>query len=209
MQPAMAKPTTIQILLIRAGATEWTETGRLQGETDLPLCPAGRGAVTDIAQTLREGDAPIVLSGPDEASTESASLIAAATGGKARVLQDLSEVSGGLWQGLLESELSDRFPKSYRQWREDPTAVSAPDGESIDDAEARILASLARAVDKAPKGPVAVVLRPMAYAIARCWLQDRPASEAWEALEDAPAIDRYEATRARFKDLLQELKAGA
>lgn len=205
----MPRPTDIQLLLVRSGRTEWDEVGRLQGETDLPMTGAGRAEVAAIIARLNGQPVAQVLSGPDEASVTTAKLVAEHAGAKRRKVAGLGEMDLGLWQGLLESELTDRFSKSYCQWRDDPTGVTAPEGESVEEARGRVLHALARALSRAGRGPVAVVVRPLAWAIIRCWLESRPLGELRAVMAEGAPIESFDVPRQSVKDLVEELREGA
>lgn len=191
----MANVGDITVLLVRAGATEWDDAARLQGETDLPLSESGRQRLLhELGVFLGSGgrgiDLMSVLHGPDEASKETASLLARATHARRREIRDLQPVSLGLWEGLREAELLDRHPSAYRQWMEDPASVTPPQGERFADASDRLTAALSRALSRSGKRTIAVVLRPIAHALVRCWLTGRPATELWSARDDSPAFER-------------------
>lgn len=206
----MAKGANIEILTLRSGATEWDAGGRLQGETDLPLSEQGRINVQTAA--LQLGDMPrvgAILTGTDEASVETAQILASKTGGRVRQMKALDEVGLGLWEGLLESELMDRYRKSYAQWREDPTSVTAPEGEPLREAEQRLFTTAARAMERADRKAVALVLRPLADAMVRCWLEERPPTDIPAVMAGESGVQRFAVPRSRLESLSAGLKAGA
>jgi len=210
----MAKDTDIELLLIPSGPTEWDEAGRLQGRNDLPLSASAQASLGDVVERiyeeLHEAHAPrLVLTGPDEASRSLGKTIAARCGAKTKRLDKLAGLQCGLWEGRLESDLAERSPKAYRKWRQDPTTASPPEGEEAFEAQQRVLAALARALDKAASGPVAIVARPAPVALARLALEGRPLSELWPAVKSAPRVWRHTASRAALKGLPRELGAGA
>lgn len=205
----MAKGANIQLLLVRSGQTDWDAAGRLQGETDLPLSDQGRVDLQSALLRLGGRSLGVVLCGTDEASLETARLVADRTGARLRQIKALSEVDLGLWEGLLESELTERYRKSYAQWRDDPTAVTAPEGEPVREAEQRIYTALARAMEKADRRTLAVVLRPLAFAMVRRWLEERSREDLFPMMARSGGIQEYVIPRTRLETLSQELKAGA
>src|SRR5688572_29219178 len=100
----MAKTQTCRLLLMRTGSTEWDEAGRLQGSVDLPLSAAARQGVNDQIGMLGAAELAVVLTGPDEASRETAEIVADQTGCSPKVVDDLREINLGLWEGMLVSE---------------------------------------------------------------------------------------------------------
>ncbi len=199
----MADQGSIQLILIRTGATDWDDAGRLQGLTDLPLSTPGKEALNQHLSEFRSANPDIenpssVLHATDEASRQSGALAARVLGGRSRDLEPLHDVGLGLWEGLLEDELLERHPSAHRQWREDPSMATPPEGEPVLDAEARLLDALSRATAKGSKRPIAVVLRPTAFALIRSWLTGQPVSRLWETLEMAPPVDVLHIHRSRL-----------
>ena len=63
------------ILLVRHGATEWSESGMHTGRTDLPLTEKGRhqaDRLPPLLATLSEGALPIVFASPLQRAFETA-----------------------------------------------------------------------------------------------------------------------------------------
>lgn len=199
----MADQGSIQLILIRSGATDWDDAGRLQGLTDLPLSTPGKESLQLRLNEFRSANSDLeqatsMLHAGDEGSRQSAALGARTLGGKAREMELLHDIGLGLWEGLLEDDLAERHPSAHRQWREDPSLATPPEGEPLLDAEARLLDAIARATAKGSKRPVGVVLRPTAFALVRSWLTGQPVSNLWETLEVAPPVDLLHIHRSRL-----------
>lgn len=196
----MGKQPATEVLLIRSGETDWDDAERLQGETDLPMSEAGRAAMTALSGTLADEPIETVYCGPDEASVATARAIASHTGARVRRLASLGEMRLGLWEGLREAELLERYPKAYQQWREDPTAVTPPEGDTLANVSDRIITAASKALERAGKGGrVAFVLRPLAMGILAGWLRGRGLSELWKTRESLEPIERL---RVAVDDLL-------
>jgi broad specificity phosphatase PhoE len=208
----MTKAGMLTLTLVRSGATEWDDAGRLQGAIDLPLSESGReslGATLDAALNGKARAHTLVLHGPDEASRQTAQAIVDRGAARRREIADLHDAELGLWSGLRESELLERHPTLLKAWRDDPGSITPPDGENLLEAEERILAALRRAVARCGRGPVAVVLRPLAYALVRTWQQDRPIADFWRIADEAPPVETFETDRARLDAVRTGQRAGA
>lgn len=202
---SMAQPSDITLYLIPSAPTEWDGAHRLQGNADLPLGPSGRQVLMAQLEGLGVTSFGAVLSAPDEASRAGADAVAARAGEKPRVVAGFADADLGLWQGLREEELTERFAKSFSQWRQDPSGVTPPGGESIDEASARILAAFAKATLKA-RGPVAIIARPIALAVLRSWLRQSPIGSIWPDGEPSSAVETFAAPKERLKELAEALK---
>ena len=188
----MAKRPYVQLGVILAGETPWQQEGRVQGTTDLPASDAGRASVRASAALLA-GRAPATIHhAPDEAATETAAIIADAVGARTKAVAELEGPGLGLFEGLLIDEVKERYPKRFRQWLEDPLAVTAPEAaESIGDARTRIFAAVQRIVRKAKGGHATIVLHPIAIGLLRAWLERREPAAHAELVRTGPRIAYY------------------
>lgn len=202
------KSRDIRLLLISTGSTEWCLQQRLLGSTDLPLSAAALRAARASAALLEEQPLEAVLCGPDEASLVTARAFSETTGAKVRSFDGIANPSLGLWEGMSSEDAEEKYPRVYRQWCEDPSSVHLPDAEDFADAEDRILRTLAKAVLKQKCGaPIAVVLRPVAGAIVRCWLESLPSSRVRWMIDRMPLTQWRSVPRERFEAVLTELNA--
>jgi probable phosphoglycerate mutase len=124
-------PLPSLVLLVRHGATEWSQTGQHTGRTDLELNAEGRAQAKAIGPTIErllEGFAPLVFTSPLKRAAETARL--ALPGATATVVDDLMEYDYGQYEGLTTSQILERDPKFDLFGRgcpggETPDAVSA------------------------------------------------------------------------------------
>ncbi len=209
----MPRDSDIQVVVLRCGRTEWDDAERLQGRTDLPLSESGQQAVAaeilDLAQSRGANPFAAIYCSPDEASIKTAEMLGEAAGGKVRPDDELAGVDLGVWEGLLESQLMERFPKAYRPWKEDPASVIPPGGESLQEADMRLRQALCRLLEKTNGKPVALVLRPINFALACVWLGSKGTEDIWRLLDDGPHVQRLAVPRTLLRTTREELKAGA
>lgn len=205
----MSDPGQLRVLLVRAGPTEWDRDGRVCGSTDLPLCDRAVQATREALAGCPGPRVTTVFTGPEEASRRTAELTAEVAGGRVRVVGDLRDVGLGLWEGLTRSELEERHPRVFAQWRDDPGAVVPPDAEPLDLAESRILGALSRSLRRyrSEASGAAVVLRPTALGLVRCWLDGKPTRELWSVVESQPAAEWRQIPRAAFERATRRVRA--
>lgn len=212
----MAKPLDLRILLVQAGGTDWDREQRLMGSANLPLRADEHdrleGTLAALPELVGTPLPSVILSSKNESSIQTAALVASSLGGvKTREIEALGDVDLGLWEGVCGEDLEGRCPSTYRQWLEDPGSVTAPKGEAMGAAEARILDVVARAADKTKDEhpTIGVVLRGMAYALFRCWTESLPTGQMWNVLQDGPNEPRMLVIeRARFERAKQGAGAG-
>lgn len=198
----MPRSPHIKVLLFRAGLNDWDRTGRLSGSVDLPLCPQGEAAVEAAIRELEPGCVGKIRSAPEESAEATAGLLGARLEVKPRTDPDLHEVGLGRWEGMSRVDAEGRYATAYRQWREDPTAVVPAGGETVQDGADRIIAAMRDVLSKCRADEscgVCFVLRPMAFGIARCWLQGLELTSLWSVAESVEMHEWFVVQRASLR----------
>ncbi len=183
--------THIMMCLVQCGDSPWESEGRLHGWTDLPMSEAGRVSVSSEVGRLRGAAISTIYHPGDEAAVETAQILARAAGAKTKQIDDLADPNLGLFEGLLEQQLAERYPKRHKQLLEDPLSLIPPEGEPLADARARVFAAVARLLRKSRAAEVGIVLHPIAYGLMRCWLANRPAGDLRKMLAESVRLERY------------------
>jgi broad specificity phosphatase PhoE len=120
------------ILLVRHGATEWSENGRHTGRTDLALIEKGRhqaDRLPPLLATLSEGAMPMVFTSPLQRARETAQR--AVPGVEAIVVDALSEYDYGEYEGLTSAQIDQLHP-GWELFKD-----GCPGGESLHQVVAR------------------------------------------------------------------------
>ena len=139
MSPAGSGETSEpKLVLVRHGATEWSENGRHTSRTDLPLLESGVANARALAPVLARFDFARVLSSPLQRARETASL--AGFSDRVEVTPDLHEWDYGDYEGLTSPQIRERDP-NWNLWRD-----GCPGGESPADVTARVDRVIASAV---------------------------------------------------------------
>jgi probable phosphoglycerate mutase len=192
--------------LIRCGETTWESERRLAGSTDLPLSESGREAVLASIEQLNGVGVGSIHHAPDEASTTTAQLLAGPIGARTRANAALSDPDLGLLAGLSEQEFSERFPKRFREWQDDPLSLAPREGEPIVDARARIFAAVGKILRRSRREEVGIVMHPLGLGLLQCWFADEPAATLRTMLRDRQRIERYLVADAVIERLVRATK---
>lgn len=175
------KSTMVRIVLIRPGATDYTQQGRLQGTLDVPLNDEGAGEVARLADELRTSGIEIVYALPCEPARQTAQAVAGALGVKHKKLDGVPNLDYGLWQGIQIEDVRHKQPRVYRQWQETPEIVCPPEGEMLSEADQRVRAMMARLLKRHREGVIGLVLLEPLMSLVRRFLTGRELGDLWKA----------------------------
>jgi broad specificity phosphatase PhoE len=128
----------VQILLVRAGCTDFDDQGRIKGTLDIPLNEAGQGQAAQLVGELHDVEITQVYASPCRSAEQTAELLAADHKIKAKMLVELQNLDHGLWHGKLIDEVRTSQPKVFRQLQDHPETVCPPQGESVGAALERV-----------------------------------------------------------------------
>lgn len=185
-------PTLSRVVLVRPGATEFDEQGRIKGSMDMPMSDRGRQQVQALADQVGEFRPRTLYTSPCESARETAGLLARGPGAKLKVVEGLRNVDHGLWHGKLIDELRRNHPKLYRCGQETPWDICPPGGESVRDAQTRASKALRKVLKKANQDLVVIVVPdPMAW-IVQSLLSGEALQDLWKAQTDAARWDLIE-----------------
>ncbi|MEH2044870.1 histidine phosphatase family protein [Nostoc sp.] len=122
----------VRLLLVRHGETDWNRQTRFQGQIDVPLNDNGRQQSQQASEFLQEVAIDNACSSTMLRPKETAEIILKQHPNVKLELQDgLREISHGLWEGKLETEIEQEFPGELQRWRLIPTQVQMPEGENL------------------------------------------------------------------------------
>lgn len=122
----------VRLLLVRHGETEWNRQTRFQGQIDVPLNDNGRNQAQKAGEFLKDVAIDFAVSSSMQRPKETAEIILRQHPDIKLDLQDgLREISHGLWEGKLESEIEQEFPGELHRWRTTPAEIQMPEGENL------------------------------------------------------------------------------
>lgn len=122
----------MRLILVRHGESEWNRTGRYQGQEDAPLSDLGLRQADALANRLEHEHIDAIYTSPLQRARRTAEAIARYHP-QVPFVEDpaLYEIHHGAWQGLLASEVRERYPDLFEEWRTFPTRCQMPGGESF------------------------------------------------------------------------------
>ncbi len=129
---------TADIILIRHGQTRSNVNRYYMGCSSEDLDPEGLNQVKKVSGRLEAVSIAAVYSSPLTRALTTAREVAKPHNLEIKVLDDLTEIGLGEWQGLHISEIEKRWPDLWRQWRTDPSKMTIPGGETFSHIDERV-----------------------------------------------------------------------
>jgi broad specificity phosphatase PhoE len=157
------------LVLVRHGESVLIAQERFQGQAETPLSPTGLRQAELVAQRLAHphdpptlplpaGELLEIVHSPLQRTTQTANAIAvavASNGLSARTVRadrGFLELGQGAWEGLLATEVSERYGDVLAAWRRRPLEAWAPGGEPVAQVAERLRPALAKVLEHLADG---------------------------------------------------------
>jgi len=124
---------------------------RFQGQSDIPLDEVGQQQAERAARLLAALQPSAIFSSDLIRAAATAAPLARLTGLTVTPDKDLRERHGGLWEGLTDTEIRERYPVEHSQWR-------PPEGETTAAVADRACGAMERIANTLTPGTLAVVV---------------------------------------------------
>ncbi len=148
----------MKLLLARHAESAWNAERRFQGRTDIGLSEAGLEQAAALGRALARRRVGAIYSSPLRRARETAEIVAKEWGLTVTLVDELRELSLGVWEGRTVDDVLATEADAYRNWRERPYDCPPPEGEHIAAVAGRILPVLERIVVSHPDGDEALVV---------------------------------------------------
>ena len=130
---------TTTVLLVRHGQTDSNITGFYMGRSNEDLNDVGYTQARRLSSRLASLPIASVYTSPLRRAYATAMIVAKPHKLEPVVLDSLVEIELGDWQGLHMEEIKQRWPEIWQHWRNDPSQISLPNGESLADVTERAI----------------------------------------------------------------------
>ncbi len=186
----MRSATLTNVLLVRPGATDFDNQGRMKGSLDMPLSDVGDAQVDALANDLAAQRVRTVFCAPCESARETARRIAdrqraAGCDTKVKVIDGLRNLDHGLWHGKLVDEVKRNHPRVYRMGSDRPEDFCPPEGESVSAAKARAIKAVKKCLKKGRDDLIALVIPEPLASIVEALLRDTELGSLWKNETDS------------------------
>jgi broad specificity phosphatase PhoE len=187
------------ILLIRMGKTIWEEESRVSGNLEVPLLK--KHSIEPLLKRLQTLSLEKLFTSPTRAARETAQELAKVLNLQIHLIEELEEFDFGLWQGMLESEISVKHYRTYQLWQRIPSSVCPPFGETLFQCQQRLIQAIYKSFSKVKEADrIGFVLPPYAKAVLDLYFQQKPLDLVQTYIQNEQKISSY---RSRSLELLK------
>lgn len=134
----------MQFILIRHGQTAWNRQGRFQGQSRVGLDRTGLTQAIDVAKASIRFNPSAIYSSPLPRALMTARAISKISGLPILKVDGFMEISLGDLEGVKGDLMKLKYPSIYHAWNRDPSKVVFPNGESIQQLQARACDAIRR-----------------------------------------------------------------
>jgi broad specificity phosphatase PhoE len=145
------------VYLLRHGATEETEKGKLYNDPSVELTERGRDQAKALGAWLNNIKPDVLACSTAKRVRSTAEIIANETGLTVVPIEHLNEWSVGDWEGRTYVDVKENDPDIYKAWSANPIDNAPPGGESITDLYERIRVQLKKVIKENEGKTIAIV----------------------------------------------------
>lgn len=173
------------LILITHGQTDWSKENRIQGNLEIPLNEQGRKESIQIAKSLNI-PIDVIYTSQLSRAYQTADIITKRLGikKKSKRLKELNEINQGLWQGLPVEQIRKRYKKIFTKWKNYPTSVKPPQGESLAQVYDRVITTVQKIADKYPSQNICLVTHKIVTALIKIHYLNLDMDKIWEILPE-------------------------
>ena len=147
-----------RILLVRHGETAWNREHRFQGRSNISLNEKGREEICALAGALKNESITAAYSSPLSRALETAKLILYHHPSvQIQEEEDFAEMDLGEFDGMEAQLWAENYPDFLDLWRDTPSSVTMPNGESLREVQVRAVNALERIINQHPRGSTLLI----------------------------------------------------
>ena len=188
----------MRLTLVRHGKTDWNETGRCQGISDVPLNSSGIEQAEKLAFSLKDESIDRIYSSNLVRAKVTAEKIAGYHPIDVDFRDDLREMDQGILEGLYFSYIQEEYSHVLEHWRNDPETLQLPGGESLIGVQQRALDAIADIRSRFGSQNIVVVSHNMVIGTLLCSFTGSPLKKLRDYIVDEASKTVVEIYDDRF-----------
>lgn len=214
MNSPLQYPNT-KLYFVRHGRTEWNRTGRLMGQTDIPLDAVGRSQAHSAARWMRALPIERVYASPLARARETGRILAEHLEVPFSEDERWREVDMGVLAGLTWSEVEESHPDFVQARQVDPASAARLDGESDQVMQRRAVDAFIDVIRECAGRTVAVASHGGTIKAVLAYILDMPLGDKWRLQIANGSVTRLRCSRRgwqiellNYTDHLRDVREG-
>ena len=165
---------------------------RFRGRSEIDLDEVGLRQAEATADRISQWQVQAVYSSPQRRALQTAQSIARRFDLPAQLLEGLTDMDFGEWQGLSLDEARSKDGELYRLWTQSPHLVIFPGGETLEQVRKRAVAAVESLVQQYQEQEIVCVAHKVLCKVLLCAFLDLDNSHFWRIEQDTCAINLIE-----------------
>ncbi|MBO5637826.1 MAG: alpha-ribazole phosphatase [Acidaminococcaceae bacterium] len=168
-----------KLYLVRHGETDYNNTYRFQGQTDIALNEKGIRQAEKLAQYFHEIPLDAIYTSSLQRARKTAEIIGNAKNLKPIATDALREMSFGIWENMNSEVIQKKYAKEWKDFFANPASVTIPQGESMGAVQKRAYPEVKQILDRYPEGNLVFVAHGGIIRVLMCTMLGLDLNRAW------------------------------
>ncbi len=186
----------VKIYLVRHGEAMGNVEEFFQGRTDCEISPKGKKQLDFLSERFKDIYFDEIYSSPLKRAAMTADAVNKYHGREIIYDERLTEIDGGVWEGVKWADIPRLYPEEYRLWTEDMANFHIEKGESMTEVYSRITSAVNDIAEKNTGKTIVIVSHGCALRNFLCYAADRDINK----LADVGWSDNTAVSLAEYDD---------
>ena len=192
----------MELILVRHGETDWNKGSVFRGHEDVKLNATGIAQADAVAEALKDRVFEAIYTSPLKRALVTARRIALPHEIQVRENDAFLDINYGVWQGLKESTVKERYSKAYDRWTNSPAKMKFIGGENVKKAWKRVNSGLRELLMTHGMGSVVIVSHRIPIKFMTTYLLGESFSSFNSVRHDPCAISIFEVDGRDYEPVL-------
>lgn len=163
----------MRLILTRHGETDWNMAQKIQGSHDIELNENGKNQAVQLGENLllNQCDISKIYTSKLKRAKVTGEIVGNIIDVECEQIEGIEEINFGLWEGLNWSEVEEKFPSEYNEWKINRRYTKTPNGESYQELLERVLVAIKKIIAEAT-GDVLIVTHFAVIMALQCYIND-------------------------------------
>lgn len=172
----------LEIYITRHGATEWNMENRLQGSLNSELTDSGVRNAVQLGKRLSDKEFNVIYTSPSKRALDTANLLNTGKSIPLTIIDDLTEISFGDWEGKTQEEIEKDFKEEYDNFWYNPHQYDhrAHNAEAIMAFKSRVEQTMKQIIEANKNGRILIVTHGVVIRAIMSFFWNIPTEKMWD-----------------------------